>query len=254
MTTGLLDGTAAIVTGASRGIGAATCVALARAGANVGLISRDSSALDALARHIKMESGGFVAFRAADVSNSDLLTRAINELIGEVGTPTLLVNNAGTIERSAPEDAKPSSWYRVLDTNLGSALAAATAVLPYMKAEGFGSIVNVTSLSAHFGVRGAVSYGASKSGLLGLTRALALDWAEYGVRVNAVTPGYVGTELTEPLTSNPARAGRILERIPLGRWGQPEDVSGTIVYLGSPLSAYVTGQVIVVDGGYSVNG
>ncbi len=118
----------------------------------------------------------------------------------------------------------------------------------------WGSIVNTTSLSAHFGIRGAASYGASKSGLLGLTRALAVEWAEYGIRVNAVTPGYIRTGLTEPLANDEERSRTILSRIPRGRWGTSADIAGTVVYLASPLAAYVTGQVVVVDGGYSVDG
>lgn len=251
---GLMDGTTAIVTGASRGIGAAVAMALAQTGADVGLISRSPQALDAVAARIREKTRRSIAVRAADVAHPEALALAIEELTDELGAPTVLVNNAGTIARSPLESMTPASWARVFDINLGSAAAAATTVLPHMKARGGGSIVNVTSLSAHFGVRHAASYGASKSGLLGLTRALALEWADHAIRVNAVTPGYVETEFTRPLLENPQRAGRILERIPLGRWGRPEDVAGTVVYLGSPLSEYVTGQVVVVDGGYTVDG
>jgi NAD(P)-dependent dehydrogenase (short-subunit alcohol dehydrogenase family) len=158
------------------------------------------------------------------------------------------------IDRTPSADFASQAWRRVFATNLDAAFTAARAVAPLMRATGGGAIVNVTSLSAHFGVRRAASYGASKSGLLGLTRALALEWAVDGIRVNAVTPGYIDTDFTAALAGDPERSRRILERIPLGRWGKPADVAGTVVYLASPLAAYVTGQVVVVDGGYSVDG
>lgn len=250
---GLLAGTTAIVTGASRGIGAAIAAGLTDAGARAGLIARDPAALDHLVRRLGEQSGVALGARAVDVRDHDALARAIGELAAALGPPTLLVSNAGTIERNPVETMSPESWQRVLDTNLGAAVTAATTVLPYMRASGGGSIVNITSLSAHFGVRRAASYGTSKTALLGLTRALALEWASDGIRVNAVTPGYIATDFTRPLTADGERSKRILRRIPLGRWGRAEDIAGAVVYLGSPLASYVTGQVIVVDGGYSVD-
>ncbi|MGY1812276.1 SDR family NAD(P)-dependent oxidoreductase [Blastococcus sp. SYSU D00820] len=253
-TAGLLAGRTAIVTGASRGIGAATAVALAQAGAAVGLLARDPAALARLATRLGDEGTCAVAVRTADVADAPSLRAAIDALTGDLGAPSILVNNAGAIDRSPTETTSAGSWRRVLDTNLGGAVTASTAVLGAMRDLGGGSIVNIASLSAHFGVRRAASYGASKSALLGLTRALALEWAADGIRVNAVTPGYIATDLTAPLTADPERSAGIVSRIPLGRWGSPEDVAGTVVYLCSDLAAYVTGQVVVVDGGYSVDG
>lgn len=251
---GLLDGSVAIVTGASRGIGAAIARGLSMAGARVGLIALDEAALKELARELTDGATVPVAAAAASVADPDQLTAAINRLTSDLGPATILVNNAGTIDRGPTEHSAPDAWRRVLDTNLVAAVTAATAVFPEMKKAGAGSMVNITSLSAHFGVRRAASYGASKSGLLGLTRALALEWAEHGIRVNAVTPGYIATDFTRPLSENLDRADAVARRIPLGRWGTPEDIAGTVAYLCSPLAAYVTGQVIIVDGGYSVDG
>lgn len=248
-----LAGTTAIVTGASRGIGAAAAAALAAAGARVGIIARDEAAATGTASAIGEATGLPTAARAADVAEPESLRVAITELAGQLGAPSILVNNAGAIDRSPAEELTEESWRRILDTNLGAAATAATTVLPLMRELGGGSIVNITSLSAHLGVRQAASYGASKTALLGLTRALALEWAPHRIRVNAVTPGYIDTTFTRPLVDG-ERAGPLLERIPLGRWGRPEDVAGAIVYLASPTSAYVTGQTIVVDGGFSVDG
>ncbi|HXT94225.1 MAG TPA: glucose 1-dehydrogenase [Trebonia sp.] len=251
---GLLDGEVAIVTGASRGIGLGIARGLRAAGARVGLIARHAEALEAAASELAGQPGPDVACADADVADSDALTAAVARLQADLGDVTVLVNNAGVIDRTPSDGLSSQAWRRVFATNLDAAFAAARAAAPSMRAAGGGAVVNVTSLSAHFGVRRAASYGASKSGLLGLTRALALEWAADGIRVNAVTPGYIDTDFTGPLTGDPERSQRILERIPLGRWGKPADVAGTVVYLASPLAAYVTGQVLVVDGGYSIDG
>jgi NAD(P)-dependent dehydrogenase (short-subunit alcohol dehydrogenase family) len=195
-----------------------------------------------------------VATAVADVADDDALRAALAALAAALGPPTVLVNNAGVIDRTPAAETAPGQWQRVLDTNLRSALTAATAVAPHMRRAGGGSIVNITSLSAHFGVRQAVSYGASKAGLVGLTRALALEWGGAGIRVNAVTPGYVETDFTSALSGDPERSRLVLGRIPLGRWGRPDDIGKAVLYLSSPLARYVTGQVLVVDGGYSVDG
>jgi NAD(P)-dependent dehydrogenase (short-subunit alcohol dehydrogenase family) len=251
---GLLDGEVAIVTGASRGIGLGIAHGLRAAGARVGLIARDDEALRAARAQLTATPGPDVACATADAADPGTLVGACERLARDLGDATVLVNNAGAIDRTPSAEVTPAEWRRVVATNLDAAFTAARAVAPRMRSAGGGAIVNVTSLSAHFGVRRAASYGASKSGLLGLTRALALDWAADGIRVNAVAPGYIDTGFTSALTADPDRSQRILERIPLGRWGQPDDIAGTVVYLVSPLAAYVTGQVVVVDGGYSADG
>ena len=252
--TSLLHNATVIVTGGSRGIGASVARTAHQHGARVGLIARNEDALSRITAELTTAGPPPVAHVAVDVADLDALRQAVERLIDQLGPPTMLVNNVGMIDRTPAEQMGWAEWRKVLDTNLGSALAASVTVAPHMREAGGGSIVNVTSLSAHFGVRQAASYGASKSGLLGLTRALALEWASDNIRVNAVTPGYIATDLTHALAANRERSEQISSRIPLGRWGAPEDIAGTVVYLGSPLATYVTGQVIVVDGGYSVDG
>jgi NAD(P)-dependent dehydrogenase (short-subunit alcohol dehydrogenase family) len=250
----LLAGSVAVVTGGSRGIGAAIAQALAEAGAAVGLIGRSREALATAADDLRARGAGSVRFAAADAGDPERLEAALGRLAAELGPVTVLVNNAGMIERGAAEELTIEQWDRVIAVNLRAAFVAARTVFPGMREHGSGSIVNVTSLSGRFGIRRAAPYGASKGGLTQLTRALALEWAPHGIRVNAVAPGYVTTAFTERLATDRKRHRQILERIPLGRWGRPDDVGGTVVYLASGLSAYVTGQLVIVDGGYSVDG
>src|SRR4051794_5074675 len=251
---GLLEDSTAVVTGASRGIGAAIATALAGSGAAVGLISRTPAPLQDLADELRAATGSRVATAACDVSDSNAVRAAVAKLADALGTADVLVNNAGLIERADSVTLAADAWERVLDTNLRAAFVAAQSAFPAMRDSGGGAIVNVGSLSGTFGIRRAAAYGASKAGLLGLTRALALEWGPHGVRVNAVTPGYVATDFTRALVDDPERFESVRQRIPLGRWAQPHDIAGTVVYLASSLASYVTGQVVHVDGGYTVDG
>ena len=219
-----LDGRVALVTGASRGLGAAIASALEGAGARV---IRHSSRMANLAKR----------------GESD-------RLIGEAGPLDILVNNAGIIRRCPTVDVTDEDWDAVIEVDLTSAFRLARAAGRGMLERGRGKIINVASLLSFQGGITVAAYAAAKGGLAQLTRALANEWAAEGVNVNAIAPGYMHTDNTRALAENPERNRQILERIPAGRWGEPADVGGAAVFLASPASDYVHGHVLVVDGGW----
>ncbi|HVS29860.1 MAG TPA: 2-dehydro-3-deoxy-D-gluconate 5-dehydrogenase KduD [Thermoanaerobaculia bacterium] len=239
-----LDGKTAIVTGASRGLGAAMAMALAEAGAQVALVARGD--LETTRAAIEKLGG-----RALPIS-ADLADRSAPAAIMKaVGQADILVNNAGIIRRANALEYSDEDWDAVIEVNLRSVFVLSREFARALVARGAaGRIINVASmLSFQGGVRVA-AYTAAKSGLLGLTRALANELAPQGINVNAIAPGYMATDNTAALRSDPERSRDILARIPAGRWGTPDDLKGVTVFLASPAAAYVHGTVIAVDGGW----
>ena len=238
----------AVVTGASRGIGQAIALGLAQAGARVIAAGRDEPALADTIAKIE-EAGGVGEARILEVTD----LAAIDGFFAALGRLDILVNNAG-IENVRPSlEMDEALWDRILDTNLKGAFFCARAAARLMQANGpetGGSILNLCSLTSEVGVPTAVPYGASKSGILGMTRALAAEWAPLGIRVNGIGPGYFRTSLTEVFYRDEAWQLAMLDKIPLRRFGRMEDLMGAAVFLCSPAAAYVTGQVLYVDGGY----
>jgi 2-deoxy-D-gluconate 3-dehydrogenase len=242
-----LSGRVALVTGADRGLGQAVAIALAGAGADIASAGRTEpvateKAVRALGRHFE--------WAEADLSTTEPVERIVGSSISALGGLDILVNNAGVIRRSDAVDFTETDWDLVIDTNLKSAFFLAQAAGRHMLARGRGKIVNIASmLSFQGGVRVA-SYTASKSGLAGLTRLLANEWAGRGVNVNAIAPGYFATDNTEALRKDETRSRDILARIPAGRWGEPSDLGGAAVFLASDASNYVHGAILPVDGGW----
>jgi len=242
-----LTGKVALVTGASRGIGAAIARALHQSGARVGLLGRDHEALAALAA--ELDPLGHTARSAtSDIREPAETGRAIEALATALGGLHVFVNNAGTEELCPSATVTEALWDRIVDTNLKAAFFCAQTAY-HLMADG-GSILNVCSLTSEVGVPGAAAYGASKSGLAGLTRTLATEWAPRGIRVNGIGPGYFRTALTESFYADAAWSEAMLAKIPLRRFGQLPDLGGAAVFLASDASAYVTGQILYVDGGY----
>jgi 2-deoxy-D-gluconate 3-dehydrogenase len=242
-----LEGRVALVTGAAGGLGAGYAVALARAGADVAVHDRSSAdetceRVRALGRRAKALVGDVTALDAPD--------RFVREAVQGLGALDIVVNNAGTIRRAPAAETTDEDWLAVLDVNLSALFRMCRAAGRHMLAQGRGKIVNVASLPAFQGGILVPAYAASKGGVAQLTKALANEWAGKGVNVNAVAPGYVRTANTAPLQADPVRNKAIVDRIPAGRWAEPEDVAGGVVFLCSSAADYVHGHVLVVDGGW----
>jgi NAD(P)-dependent dehydrogenase (short-subunit alcohol dehydrogenase family) len=240
-----LAGKRALVTGASRGIGRAIAEGLAHAGADVAIAARSASALLETADAIR--GRGRRAFPVAmDVAQVASCREGVAAAVAELGGLDILVNNAGVEQVSASLDIEEALWNRIIDTNLKGAFFVAQAAARVMKG---GAILNICSLTSERGIPTAVPYGSSKTGILGMTRALAVEWAPRGIRVNALEPGYFRTALTEAFYQDVAWQRAMLAKIPLQRFGELDDLVGASIFLCSDASRYVTGICLPVDGG-----
>jgi 2-deoxy-D-gluconate 3-dehydrogenase len=243
-----LDGKVALVTGSASGLGAAIAVALAEAGASVACHGNRRAAKETSE---KIRAMGRVSESfAADLSETDGAERLYEAVVAKMGAVDILVNNAGMITRDAAEDYDAAAWAMVLQVNLTSVFRLCQLAGKGMLERRSGKIVNIASLLAFQGGVRVPAYAASKGGVAQVTKALANEWAGRNVQVNAIAPGYFRTENTVALQADETRNRQILERIPAGRWGEPEDIAGAAVFLSSRASDYVTGEVLVVDGGW----
>ena len=242
-----LSGKVALVTGANTGIGQAIALALAEAGADVALAGR--SPADETAEQVRA-LGRRAALIEADLSTIAPVQSVIDKAIADLGGLDILINNAGIIRRADAVDFSEADWDAVIDTNLKSLFFLCQTAGRHMIARSSGKIVNIASLLSFQGGIRVPSYTAAKSGVAGLTKALANEWAGKSVNVNAIAPGYIATNNTAALQADETRNRQILERIPAGRWGAPSDIAGAAVFLASPASDYVNGHVLAVDGGW----
>jgi gluconate 5-dehydrogenase len=244
-----LEGRRALVTGASRGIGEALAIGLARFGADVAVTARDVAGLADVVAAIE-EQGRKAVPVAMEARSVDGIRRGVAEAAAALGGLDLVVVNAGTEEVCASLEVEEGLWDRIHETNLKGAFFTAQAAARLMGAAEGGTILNICSLTSAVGVPTAAPYGASKAGLLGLTRALATEWAPLRIRVNAIGPGYFRTALTEMFYADEAWQRAMLAKIPAGRFGDLRDLVGSAVFLASDAARYVTGQILYVDGGY----
>lgn len=238
-----LAGKVALVTGSSQGLGKAMAIALARAGADVIINGRDAAKLAPVV-------GVRAHAIAADLGDRAAVQRLIDAAVAWQGHLDILVNNAGIIRRTPAVDHTDADWDAVIDVNLNGVFTACRAAGRHMIGRGSGKIINIASLLTFFGGITVPGYAASKGAVGQLTKALSNEWSKQGVTVNAIAPGYMRTDNTAALQADPVRSKEIISRIPAGRWGEPSDLEGAIVFLASPASDYVSGHVMTVDGGW----
>jgi 2-deoxy-D-gluconate 3-dehydrogenase len=243
-----LDGRVALVTGSARGLGAAVALALAEAGADV--VAHDRTDPGDTARALASVPGRRSLGLVADLSDRAATDALVASVIERMGGLDILVNNAGIIRRAPAADHPDVDWDSVIEVNLTAVFRLSRAAGRHMLARGSGKIINIASLLSFQGGITVPSYAAAKAGVAQITKALANEWAARGINVNAIAPGYMRTENTRPLTEDPVRSRQISERIPAGRWGEPQDLAGAAVFLASAASDYVNGHVLVVDGGW----
>lgn len=245
-----LDGKQALVTGARRGIGRAMAEGLAEAGADIVAVSAqmtsDGEEVGQAIRALGRKFSGY----ACDFADRPATDAWMKQVISEQGCPDILVANAGSIRRAPAAEHSDEDWDYILEVNLSSAFRMAREFGKEMVRRGSGKIIFTASLLTYQGGITVPGYAAAKGGIGQITKALANEWASLGVNVNAIAPGYVATDNTEALQKNQTRSRQILERIPAGRWGQPEDFKGPVVFLASEAAKYVHGEILVVDGGW----
>ena len=245
-----LSGSVALVTGGSSGIGRRIGLALARVGAAVVLIARRADKLDEAQAEIE-EAGGRAACLAADIEDSAAIEGIAAAAAGTFGAPDIVVNAAGVNLREPAEDVTVESWNRTLALNLTAPFFLSRALVPGMKAKRRGKIVNIASLQSCRAFRNGIAYGASKGGIVQLTRAMAEAWSRFGITCNALAPGFFPTELTAPLYDKPEVLQALADQTAIGRNGELGDIDGPAIFLAAPASDYITGQVIFVDGGFT---
>ena len=242
-----LGGRVACVTGASSGLGRRAAVVLAAAGARVVGVARRAEALDDLCAEV----GSNVAAVAADITDRDSLAKIASDIAAPFGAPDILVHAAGLNTREVADDVTAESWDQTLAVNLSAPFFLSQAMVPAMKDRGWGRIVHFASLQTTRAFPGGIAYGATKGGVGQLTRAMAEAWSPHGITANAIGPGFFPTELTKAVFDDPARAARNAAQTCIGRNGQLEDIDGPLLFLCSEASSYVTGQILMVDGGFT---
>ena len=245
-----LEGRTAIITGASKGLGKAMAIALAEAGARLVLVSRNLELLNDTAAAVR-KLGAEAAVFQADVTDEQQVVRLEDGVHKQFGKLQILINDAGVNIRNPVTEFTLEEWRQVMDTSLTGAFLMSRAFIPLMKGQGYGRIINLTSIMSHVSISGRTAYSASKSGLLGFTRALALELAPEKITVNGISPGPFATEMNAPLMANPELNQQFLSKIPLGRWGRVEEVGQLAVYLCSDAAGFITGTDILIDGGWT---
>jgi NAD(P)-dependent dehydrogenase (short-subunit alcohol dehydrogenase family) len=244
-----LKGKTAVITGGSRGLGKAMAIALAAEGVRIALVARDETAMTEVAAEIRKAGGEASCFKA-DVTDETAIATLEKEVLLQYGTVDILINNAGINIRKPIHEFTLEEWRRVQDTNVTSVFLMCRAFVPYMKGKGYGRIFNMTSIMSHVSLPGRAAYSSSKAALLGLTRAVALELATEGITVVGISPGPFATEMNLPLINNPEANAKFLSSIPVGRWGNVDEIGKLTVFLCSEGAGFITGTDILIDGGW----
>ena len=250
MANGALEGRVALITGASRGLGRAMAVALAGDGASLALVARDLGKLRETAEAARTAGAGDVETYVADVTSEEQVSRLEGEVVKRFGRVHILINNAGINIRKPVHEFTLEEWNRVVNTNLTSAFLMCRALVPHMKGAGYGRIINMTSIMSHVSIAGRTAYSSTKTALLGLTRALALELAPDGITVVGISPGPFGTEMNTVLMQNPEINAQFISKIPIGRWGRVEEIGALARFVCSEEAGFITGTDILIDGGW----
>lgn len=245
-----LEGKTALITGASKGLGRAMALALAKAGVRLALVARNVEQLNETAAAIRAAGAQASVFQA-DVRDESQVAKLERAVTKEFGKLQILINNAGINIRKAVTEFTLAEWRDVMDTNLTSVFLMCRAFVPHMKGQDYGRIINMTSIMSHVSIAGRSAYSASKTGLLGFTRALALELAPEKITVNGISPGPFATEMNTVLMQNPELNQQFISKIPLARWGRVEEVGELAVYLCSEQAGFITGTDILIDGGWT---
>lgn len=246
-----LTGRVAVITGGAQGLGAAIAASLARQGASLALLDLQAEVVQEVAAHVQRVTGRPALGLACDVRDAGQVEACIEVVVARFGQIDILVNNAGIHRRGTPTDYRPEDLTDVFAVNLVGCYHVVGAVGKVMLKQQRGTIINVSALGGGLmGLgRGGSIYGMTKGGIVSLTRDLAAEWGRHGIRVNAIAPGWIRTPMTNALQNDPVRSARVLERVPLRRWGEADEVAGVVTFLASDAAAYVTGCTIPIDGG-----
>lgn len=250
MSTVSLEGHVAVVTGASKGLGREMAEALAEAGAKVALVARNEELLSEVVRGIRAR-GGTADYIMADVTD-ETAAAEVDQMVKEAfGVCDILINNAGINNRKPIEEMSLDEWHEILEVNLTGPFSMSRTFVPGMKGLRWGRIINMTSIMSHVSLPNRTGYSTTKSGLLGFTRALALELAPYNITVNGISPGPFATEMNRPLIEDPDKNSQFLASIPVGRWGKVEEIGSLAVYMCSEAAGFLTGTDVVIDGGWT---